>query len=116
MSVSGSGVSFSGGGGGVDLDTIIAGGAGFADRLKVFSEAAKAARDAKADADAFLAQARTEADAMLKDAASAKAAAEEQLAENRGAAEQLREAQEAAEHERAKFAAKYDALLAAARD
>jgi hypothetical protein len=58
MSVSGSGLS-GGGGGNVDLQTIIAGGPGFAERLKQFSEAAKAAEAVKAQAKHLLSEAET---------------------------------------------------------
>jgi hypothetical protein len=100
MSLSmGSGVS-AGGSGSIDFDAIVAGGQAFADRLKKFTEAAKAAADTKAAATA-----------MLKDAMATKAAAEQQLAENQAAAERLRAAQENLDHERAKL----DRVLAAAR-
>ena len=102
MTVSGGGVSA--GGGNVELADIVAGGAGFAERLKKFAEAAKAAEDTKAQAAAVLRQAQV-----------LKTEAERQFAENQVAAARLHAAQEDVEHERAKLVARHDALLAAAR-
>lgn len=95
-----------------DLDTIIAGGAGFADRLKAFSEAAAAARDATAQ----LAQAKAEAAAMLEEATSIKEAAERQLAENQAKAEELRVAMEETENARSQLTAKLETVNAIMRD
>jgi hypothetical protein len=82
MSVSGGGVSA---GGGIDLQSIISGGPGFAQRLQTFATAAKAAADAKAE----MLNLKAQADAMLASASRIKEAAELQLVENLAKAEEL---------------------------
>jgi uncharacterized protein YaiL (DUF2058 family) len=81
----------------IDLDAIVAGGAGFAERMEKFQAAAKEAREVKTSAAALMARAKE-----------AQAKADKQLAE-------LAVAQTQANEAKAKFEGLYEEIQAIAR-
>jgi chromosome segregation ATPase len=111
MSVSG-GSGVSAGGSNIDLETIAGGGAGFEARLRQFTSATRAAKDAQTE----LQQAKAEVDAMMKQATLIKGQAEEQLAENVTKAAELAEALKAADDLQANLTRRLEVINAICRE
>jgi hypothetical protein len=107
MSVSAGGGVSVGGGGGVDLDAIISGGAAFTERLRLFDEAARRAADNARAAETLLAEARRTQAA----AEATQARADALIAENTAKSEELDMALAAARQARADLDGRLAPLL-----